>query len=269
MNPKQPLGLAIEVIGRDGSVALMRGGVVVAARHLDTQARAASTLIPAIKEVLAQDQSTNQDQTNQDQSTSSVPNYVSVAIGPGSFTGLRIAVTAAKTLAFAWEVPLVVVDSLAAIAESAVFVRAGSADCMEPAGPARILVGLTAYRGQIFRGRYEVGQTRTQLPELREIEPVELLCTPDWKSTLEATMSHPDSASSWIFAGDQVAFERFGAVLAREDSDPINSRAAGVGRIAAKIFMNGSSPCGKIVAPLDAVPDYFRPSAAEEKSSAR
>ncbi len=43
---------------------------------------------------------------------------VAVATGPGSFNGTRVAVTAAKTLAFVWSVPLVGVTTLDAIAQA-------------------------------------------------------------------------------------------------------------------------------------------------------
>ena len=42
---------------------------------------------------------------------------VAVATGPGSFNGLRVAVTVAKTLAFVWGVPLVGVATLDALAQ--------------------------------------------------------------------------------------------------------------------------------------------------------
>lgn len=41
---------------------------------------------------------------------------IAVGIGPGSYTGIRIAVTAAKTLAWAWDIPVAGVSSLQAIA---------------------------------------------------------------------------------------------------------------------------------------------------------
>ncbi|PSR28193.1 MAG: tRNA (adenosine(37)-N6)-threonylcarbamoyltransferase complex dimerization subunit type 1 TsaB [Sulfobacillus thermosulfidooxidans] len=46
------------------------------------------------------------------------PDGISVGIGPGSFTGVRIALSAAKALAYAWNVPVVGISSLQAWAYS-------------------------------------------------------------------------------------------------------------------------------------------------------
>lgn len=47
------------------------------------------------------------------------PDAIVVGIGPGSFTGVRIAVTGAKALAFAWNIPVKGVSSLQAWAMNA------------------------------------------------------------------------------------------------------------------------------------------------------
>ena len=51
--------------------------------------------------------------------TSNDLNAVSVASGPGSYTGLRIGVATAKGLCYANEIPLIAIDSLTALTEQA------------------------------------------------------------------------------------------------------------------------------------------------------
>lgn len=41
------------------------------------------------------------------------PTHIAIGIGPGSFTGTRVGVMAAKTLAYAWQIPLIPFHSLA------------------------------------------------------------------------------------------------------------------------------------------------------------
>jgi len=68
---------------------------------------------------------------------------VYISAGPGSFTGLRIAITVAKTLALACGVRLVAVPSLAVIAANA------------PHAAANVGVVLDAKREQVFAGLFE------------------------------------------------------------------------------------------------------------------
>jgi tRNA threonylcarbamoyladenosine biosynthesis protein TsaB len=77
-----------------------------------------------------------------------------VGSGPGSYTGMRIAVTAAKTLAWAWEKPLTGVSSLEAIAYGALHVGLGldaGADLAASApGTHWVLPIMDARRGQVY-----------------------------------------------------------------------------------------------------------------------
>ncbi len=47
------------------------------------------------------------------------PGAIAVSIGPGSYTGLRIGVSTAKAMAYAWNIPIVAVDTLEIIAFAA------------------------------------------------------------------------------------------------------------------------------------------------------
>lgn len=80
---------------------------------------------------------------------------VAVSAGPGSFTGLRTGIAAAKGLALALDVPLYAVATLAALAENA-------AACGHP-----VCAVLDARRGEYFRALYRPGRSglETLCPE--------------------------------------------------------------------------------------------------------
>jgi tRNA threonylcarbamoyladenosine biosynthesis protein TsaB len=100
--------LAIETIEQSGSVAALEGDRPLAARTLNSKLRSAATLAPAIVDLLA--------------SVAWRPadvQIVAVAIGPGSFTGLRVGTTTAKMFAYAVKADAVAVNTMAAIAHQA------------------------------------------------------------------------------------------------------------------------------------------------------
>src|SRR5688572_20388398 len=87
-----------------GSVAALEGELV-AEMELDSARRTAQTLVPALDVLLRQVAWKPQD-----------VDLIAVTQGPGSFTGLRIGVTTAKTFAYACGAAIVGVNTLAAIA---------------------------------------------------------------------------------------------------------------------------------------------------------
>src|SRR4051794_9569138 len=102
--------LAIETSGRFGSVATLAGDLngVKSLRQIalpETQ-RTAQSLAPAIQELLLATEWSPRD-----------VDLVAVAVGPGSFTGLRIGVTTAKAFAYAIGADVVGIDTLHAIAQ--------------------------------------------------------------------------------------------------------------------------------------------------------
>lgn len=99
--PEAPDLLAIESVGRSGSVALCAAD----GRLMDfialAQQPAAAALVPAITGLIDR---------------YGLPRRIAVAAGPGSFTGLRIGVVAARTLAWCDQLPVLAVPTLAALA---------------------------------------------------------------------------------------------------------------------------------------------------------
>ena len=127
--------LALETSDRRGGVALARGDRVVETVTLDAERRHAANLVPAARRVCA--------------SAGAAPDeigLVSVSIGPGSFTGLRIGVTVARMLALATGARLVPVPTLEVIAQNAL-------EAADP--PDRVAVLLDAGRGDAFAATFD------------------------------------------------------------------------------------------------------------------
>ncbi|HEY9738531.1 MAG TPA: tRNA (adenosine(37)-N6)-threonylcarbamoyltransferase complex dimerization subunit type 1 TsaB [Trichocoleus sp.] len=77
--------------------------------------------------------------------------FLAVAVGPGGFTGTRIGVVAARTLAQQLNIPLFGISSLAAVAESQR--QELAADI-----PVHLAVEMQAQRGELFGSIYELTQ---------------------------------------------------------------------------------------------------------------
>jgi len=98
--------LAIETSTRRGEAAVSVDGTVLNVRPLDTDGkRHAQTLVTEIDAMLAESSLRKQD-----------CRAVAISIGPGSFTGLRVGVVFAKTLAYALGCKVVAVDTFLALA---------------------------------------------------------------------------------------------------------------------------------------------------------
>jgi tRNA threonylcarbamoyladenosine biosynthesis protein TsaB len=149
--------LAVETATQPGSVALHEGDQLLAEMRLPGERRTTQTLFPAIQSLL----------NNAGWQTGDVQ-LVAVSQGPGSFTGLRIGVTLAKTWAYARRcdvLGLPTLDLLAAQAET---------------DRAVLWALLDAQRGQWFAARY-----RRQADGWQPNGNVELVDRGDWLSRLE------------------------------------------------------------------------------------
>ncbi|UYY57970.1 tRNA (adenosine(37)-N6)-threonylcarbamoyltransferase complex dimerization subunit type 1 TsaB [Sphingomonas sp. S2-65] len=95
--------LVIETATAACSVALLRDGAVVAHRHEVVGRGHAERLIPMVAELPAQGR----------------PDHILVDVGPGSFTGVRVGLAAARGLAIGWGCAVRGYSSLALLAASA------------------------------------------------------------------------------------------------------------------------------------------------------
>ena len=99
--------LGLETSTRACSVAVSDGATVLAEMTVAGRDRPSDQLMPAVEQVLAAAGLALADLDG-----------VAVSAGPGSFTGLRVGVTAAKTLAYALGKPVTAVSSLDVLASN-------------------------------------------------------------------------------------------------------------------------------------------------------
>ena len=104
---QEKLTIAIETSGRVGSVAIGRGNELISETPFSGFMKHSAELFSVLENLFHRATATADDLEK-----------VYITAGPGSFTGLRIAVTAAKMLYFTQNAQIVAADSMDVIAES-------------------------------------------------------------------------------------------------------------------------------------------------------
>jgi len=144
--------LALETSAKAVSAAVSENGKILASGYQDTDLTHSRTLMPIVEHILK----------NTGLSVSDM-DAVAVAAGPGSFTGIRIGVAAAKGLAFAVDKPVVGVSTLAAMARNVAF-----ADGL-------VICAMDARRSQIYNALFRAENgVLTRLTDDRAISLSEL-----------------------------------------------------------------------------------------------
>ena len=106
-----PYILNIETATKNCSVALAKDGNTVLCKELSTEGFShAEKLHVFIEEIIAETGVSINDL-----------NAIAVSSGPGSYTGLRIGVSAAKGLSFSLNIPLISIDTLTSLANQVLF----------------------------------------------------------------------------------------------------------------------------------------------------
>ena len=124
--------LALETSAKSVSAAVVENGKVLCSGYQDTGLTHSRTLMPIVEGILK-----NTDLTIHD------CDVIAVAAGPGSFTGIRIGVAAAKGLAFGADKPAVGVSTLAAMARNVAHVDG------------LVICAMDARRQQIYNAVFE------------------------------------------------------------------------------------------------------------------
>jgi tRNA threonylcarbamoyladenosine biosynthesis protein TsaB len=228
--------VAIETSGRHGSVAALRGegddARPLQQIALGGDQRTAQALAPAMHDLLAQIDWTPQS-----------VELVAIAVGPGSFTGLRIGVTTAKTFAYAVGAEIIGVNTLAAMA--------AQARSQLQASHSPLWTILDAQRQELFVGRF-VGDERGDLA---------IDC--------ETSIIAQDAWLAQLQPGDRVIGPPLRALTSRLPAGVValseelwQPMATEVGRVGWRAYQSGRrDDVWKLV------PQYYRASAAEEKAA--
>jgi tRNA threonylcarbamoyladenosine biosynthesis protein TsaB len=222
--------LAIETATPYGSVALVDGGVVAAETVLPPGRQGSETLITAVSGLL--------------RARCVAPSGIScvaVSAGPGSFTGLRVGMAAAKGYCFGWKLPMALVPTLEALASRF------------PGEKRVICPVLDARKKEVYAALFRrEGDALARLTPDLALPPGELIGR------------LPEGEV--VFCGDGLKsygpmfLDRMGERAAFIDGPAGLPSAGAVGILGERIFLGGDAGD-----PRSAVPAYIRPSEAEFK----
>ena len=160
--------LAIDTSSAWCSVALSSDGEVPRLRHETVSAGASQLLLPWIESLLKE---ANLSLTDLD--------AISVGIGPGAFTGVRLGVAVVQGLAISQDIPVVPVCSLDAIAAQLV-----SMDSFLANKPERFMIAIDARMDEVYWAHYEtqhdelpkrIGDIHLTKPEDLDLNGVQFL----------------------------------------------------------------------------------------------
>ncbi|WP_028563142.1 tRNA (adenosine(37)-N6)-threonylcarbamoyltransferase complex dimerization subunit type 1 TsaB [Paenibacillus pinihumi] len=183
-----------------------------------------------------------------------------VGCGPGSYTGMRIAVTIGKTLAWVWNKPLVSVSSLEGLAYGALQRAAGDENVLRWVIPL-----MDARRGQVYTAAFAAG-TDGQWERVAS-DGIRLMA--DWADELARLVKDGDGRQlpqEIIFAGE--------LELHQEQADRFAGMSGSLKVLSAAYTLEGSHIArlgqdklhrGELSAPHTLVPNYTQLAEAEVK----
>lgn len=218
--------LSVETSGRTGSVALFVNGECLVEQSLQTAGRRhAQTLVAEAQRVMTENGARLFDCS-----------AVAVSHGPGSFTGLRVGIVFAKTMAYATGCKIIAVNTMDSIAQR-----------VPPAR--RLHVICDAQRGDVFLNVFEADDSG------------------EWSATGPTTIQSAEEWFSSVSEDDRVsgpAIDRFSDLVGHHPNLVEPQRrlptAGSQGILAIQAFRKQD-----FTDPFQLEPFYLRKSAAEEK----
>lgn len=259
MTPK-PLILAIETSSRIGSVALAQGPDFLAQTTFSAAMQHSREIFPAISDLLIRFARRPKD-----------IQHIYVSIGPGSFTGLRIATAIAKSMHLANAVKIIAVDSLDVIAANVTNPSPNtsnrSVNHVPPAAELKLIAPLLdAKRGQFYVAVYKPSKTKNATGAEKFDSPqamYEKVHSDSLLSTAQIVEMFANSDKTLHLLGDGLlyhedAFRKHGVYIL--DKSLWSPQAHNVHSLGWKMATQG-----QFVDPLALAPHYIRRPEAEEK----
>ncbi len=227
--------LAFETSAKAASVALLEENRLLGESYQNTGMTHSQTLLVMAEDLLKQCGKTVSDIT-----------AVAVAAGPGSFTGVRIGVAAAKGFAWGAALPCYGVSTLEAMAESLGIWEGYLCPCMD------------ARRSQVYNALFYVNQGK--LERIREDRAISL-------EDLKTDLQDRDGLIFLVGDGAVLTDKTLSAEIPNLVLPPehrLHQRAVGVALVAAKQIAAGLPGDGNAL-----TPNYLRLSQAERERAER
>lgn len=168
---------------------------------------------------------------------------LAVGVGPGSYTGVRIAVTAAKTLAWAWKVPVAGVSTLHALAwggwaqgQSGL---AAKQTTLQDSAVQWIIPLLDARRGQVYTGLFAANGE--EAPVRLEQDGIRLMTS--WVEELTLRLANTDEGTRpevlWFVGETGLHGQAAVGLPVPVQVVPYELEGCWVGRLGAERLLNG------------------------------